>query len=106
MTAANRRTQENKILWLLQSAWPNWTPALELSKVALQYGRAIHALRRQGWRIDNRTRIVGGVRHGEFRLGTPSVPSSRELRQSQSRSQPADTTDRLFEISPGSRYPD
>lgn len=109
MSSANRRTQENKILWLLQSAWPSWTPSRELSKISLQYGRAINTLRHKGWRIENRTRRVGGAKHGEFRLGAPSVPSSRELRKLQAKPQAVETLetpDTLFEISPGSRYPD
>lgn len=77
----NSRNQEDRILWLLQAAWPNWTPALDLARISLQYGRAIHSLRRQGWQIENRLRLVDGVRHGEFRLGSPALPSSKELRQ-------------------------
>jgi hypothetical protein len=75
-------TQENRILWLLSAAWPNWTPAPELAKISLQYNSRIFSLRRQkGWLIENRVRVDGRTRHGEFRLGSSSVPSSRELRQ-------------------------
>jgi hypothetical protein len=76
--STNSHTQERKILWMLQAAWPNWTPAPELAKISLQYGRAIHSLRRRGWQIANRVRIVDGSKHGEFRLG-PS-PVACELR--------------------------
>jgi hypothetical protein len=75
------KSQEDRMLWLLQAAWPNWTPAPELGRVSLQYGRAIHTLRRRGWLIENRVRVEGRIRHGEFRLGSVAVPSSRELRQ-------------------------
>jgi hypothetical protein len=78
--STNSHTQERKILWTLQAAWPNWVPAPQLSKISLQYGRAIHALRRNGWEITNRIRIVDGVRHGEFRLGPAPIASNRELR--------------------------
>ena len=77
---ANSRTQESRILWILQAAWPNWTPAPELAKISLQYGRAINKLRRT-WSIENRVRIVDGTRHGEFRLGAAPVQSSQKLRE-------------------------
>jgi len=74
------RSQEDRILWVLQAAWPNWTRAPALGKISLQYNRAIHSLRhRDGWSIENRLRVVDGVRHGEFRLGSAAVPSSKEL---------------------------
>jgi hypothetical protein len=80
---ATPRTQEQRILYLLQAAWPNWMPAPVLARVSLQYGARIFALRRKGWMIDNRVEIVDGVRHGSFRLGSAPVSSSRELRQCQ-----------------------
>jgi hypothetical protein len=73
--------QEERILWVLQAAWPNWTPAPELAKISLQYSARIFSLRRRrGWLIDNRVRTVNGKKHGEFRLGSRPVPSNRELR--------------------------
>jgi hypothetical protein len=90
--STNSHTQEHKILWMLQAAWPIWTPAPELAKISLQYGRAVHSLRRQGWQIANRVRTVNGVKHGEFRLGTAAVPSSRELRARKQPSGPATDT--------------
>jgi hypothetical protein len=74
--------QEERILWVLQSAWPNWVPAPELSRIALQYNSRIFSLRHHhGWLIANRVRTVDGVKHGEFRLGSRPVPSSAELRR-------------------------
>jgi hypothetical protein len=78
---SGRKSQENRILWLLEAAWPNWVPAPELSKISLQYGRAIHSLRGRGWLISNRIESVGGVRHGSFRLGSRPIPPSKELRR-------------------------
>jgi hypothetical protein len=75
-----RTSQEERILNLLSAAWPSWTPAPTLSRIALAYGRAIFNLRKQGWKISNRVTIVAGVRHGEFRLGDPPIGRSRELR--------------------------
>jgi hypothetical protein len=80
------RTQESRILWRLHADWPNWTPAPELAKISLQYGRAIHSLRHGGWSIDNRVRNLNGVRCGEFCLGSAPVPSSKELRRIKSES--------------------
>jgi hypothetical protein len=81
-SSSNSRTQEDRILWLLHAAWPNWVPAPELAKIGLGYGRAIHHLRHhRGWQIENRVRMVDGVRCGEFRLGSAPVPSSQKLRE-------------------------
>jgi hypothetical protein len=75
-------TQENRILWLLSAAWPNWTPAPELAKISLQYNSRIFSLRRQkGWLIENRVCVEDGIRHGEFRLGSRPIPPSKELRR-------------------------
>jgi hypothetical protein len=81
MTAAKRRSQESRILWLLQSAWPEWVPSPALAGVSLQYGARIFSLRRKGWKIVNRTRLADGGRCGEFRLGSTSLPTSRGLRK-------------------------
>jgi hypothetical protein len=75
------KTQAEKILWLLQSAWPNWVPSPELAKISLQYGSRIFGLRKKGWAIANRIEMVGGSRHGFFRLGSRPMPSSKELRE-------------------------
>ena len=91
---ATPRTQEQRILWLLEAAWPAWTPAPSLAKISLQYGARVHSLRRKGWLIVNRVRIVDGQRHGEFRLGAVPVPASKELRQHPTL--PAEQTGSLF----------
>jgi hypothetical protein len=76
------KSQEDRILWLLQAAWPNWTPATEIAKISLQYNARIFSLRRQkGWLIENHVRVVDGVKHGEFRLGPRPIPPSKELRR-------------------------
>ena len=35
-----RKSQEQRILWLLEAAWPNWVPSPELCRVSLQYSIA------------------------------------------------------------------
>ena len=92
---------EEKILWALQAAWPNWVPAPELVKICLQYSRAIHSLRhKRGFLIANRVEIVNGVKVLLFLLGPrPVVPDSRALKQKQN-------SESLFgDLSP-MRYPD
>ena len=75
---SGRKSQENRILWLLEAAWPNWTPAPELAKISLQYNSRIFSLRRQkGWLIENRVRVEDGIRHGEFRLGPRPIPAQQ-----------------------------
>jgi hypothetical protein len=74
------KNQEEKILWSLQSAWPGWVPAPQLARISLQYNARVFALRRKGWLICNRVRVVDGIKHGEFRLGPRAIPSSAELR--------------------------
>ena len=74
--------QEQRILWALQAAWPNWVPAPALAKISLQYSARIFSLRRKkGWLIENRVRVVDGVKHGFFRLGPRPIPASKELRR-------------------------
>jgi hypothetical protein len=93
-TNSEAKTQEQRILWALQAAFPWWVPAPALGRISLQYGARVHSLRRKGWLIVNRVRIVDGQRHGEFRLGTAAVPPSKELRQHPTL--PAEQTGSLF----------
>ena len=80
MTAAKRRSQESKILWLLTAAWPSWVPSPSLAAISLQYNARIFSLRRQRWQIQSRVRIVDGKRLGEFRLGSKSPGVDRPPR--------------------------
>jgi hypothetical protein len=73
-------TQEQRILWLLQSSYPNWVPAISLAKISLQYSARIFSLRRKGWQIANRVEIQpDGTKHGSFRLAQPGTwPNPRK----------------------------
>jgi hypothetical protein len=63
MTGSERNnTQESRILWLLEAAWPNWVPAPELARISLQYGRAIHSLKFNRLHLEGRRAGVGGDR--------------------------------------------
>jgi hypothetical protein len=91
-----RKSQGDRILWVLQAGWPNWVPAPELAKISLQYNARIFSLRRRGWLIPNRVEVVDGVRHGFFRLGPRPVLSSKELRQRAGRSPITPVSGSLF----------
>ncbi len=73
MLHKNQHSQEERILWLLQSAWPAWTPAPSLAHISLQYCRAIRSLRKAGWEIQNKVLSEGGKRRGFYRLGSPAA---------------------------------
>jgi hypothetical protein len=71
-------SQEQRILWLLQSAYPNWVPAPSLCSISLQYCARLHSLRKQGWQIENRVETVNGKKHGAYRLAAPlTLPNPR-----------------------------
>lgn len=84
----NCDTQTGRILNLLAASWPSWTPAPSLARISLQYCARISELREQGWEISNRTEYKAGVRHGFYRLGSPPIPSSRELRAHRTETKP------------------
>jgi hypothetical protein len=73
-------TREERILHLLQAAWPNWVPAPELAKISLQYSARIFFLRKH-FVISNKVEIRNGTKCGCFRLGPPPVPRSQVIRQ-------------------------
>jgi hypothetical protein len=67
-------TQRAKILGLLIAARGQWVPLSEISACACQYGARIFEARRLGFRIENRTKEVAGVRQSWFRLvSTPAL---------------------------------
>jgi hypothetical protein len=108
-SADSKKTHEDLILLRLEADWPSWTAAPVLAQISLQYGSRILSLRRKGWLIMNRISIVGGIRHGEFRLGSAPASSSRELRQRHPTVAPSkqEPEESLFDnLAPERRYPD
>ncbi len=87
MSASTKKpTQEQRILALLESSWPNWVPSVALSRISLGYPARIWSLRRKGWLISNRVQFHDGLsKHGFYKLGSPPIPSNRERRASQQR---------------------
>lgn len=101
---SDQRTQEDRILWLLQAAYPGWVAAPELSRISLQYGRVIHSLRHgRGRQIENRVRNVNGIKCGEFRLSTPgTMPNPVHHAERAS----SDIPTSLFDLGPTERHRD
>jgi len=73
-SSATRANQRSKILGLLIAARGDWVSLLSIKDEACQYNARILELRRLGFRIENKIREVGGVRHSWFRL--ESAPST------------------------------
>lgn len=61
-------TQREKIVDLLTSAAGQWVPLPEIAACACQYGARIFEARRSGFRIENKTQEIDGVRRSWFRL--------------------------------------
>ena len=64
----SRSTQRGKILKLLIASRGGWVPLPTIADCAAQYNARIFELRRLGFRIANRTRLVNGTKHSWFRL--------------------------------------
>lgn len=75
-----RATQRGEILGLLIAARGEWVPLATITDCAAQYNARIFELRRLGFRIANRTRLVNGTKHSWFRLElqTPTAASPKE----------------------------
>ncbi len=63
-------SQEDRILRLLEVRG-DWVSAVDLSKISLQYCRAINGLRRRGVRVENRVEMRGRTRCGFYRIARP-----------------------------------
>lgn len=65
----HRKTQEARILELLDRARGAWAPSPELAAVSLQYNARVYPLRRLGFTIENRVETTrDGIRRGFIRL--------------------------------------
>jgi hypothetical protein len=73
VSLVERKTQRDAILGLLVSARGGWVELPEIMRLAAQYNARLWELRRLGFKIENRIRDVGGIRHSWFRL----VPSEQ-----------------------------
>src|SRR5438128_11012776 len=86
-----QRSQEDRILWLLQAAWPNWTPALELTRLSHQYNARVFSLRAKNWQLENKVDVCDGMKHGYCRLATPRTSPTRRRESLQGDKKPTDT---------------
>jgi hypothetical protein len=97
---SDRQTQRGAILGLLVSARGSWVELPEIMRLAAQYNARLWELRRMGFKIENRIRDVGGIRHSSFRL----IPSGQtravrpEPRSSIAEPGARVTQERLFEV--------
>jgi hypothetical protein len=72
----SRSGQRAKILYLLISARVDWVSLPMIMACAAQYNARIFELRRLGFRIENWTNAIDGVRHSWFRLARgPEQPA-------------------------------
>ena len=71
-TVIRNRSQEDRIEALLRERG-DWVSAVDLSKISLQYSRAIAALRKRGLRIENRVETQSKTRHGFYRIARAAV---------------------------------
>jgi hypothetical protein len=101
-----RAKQRDQILGLLIAARGDWVPLPKITDCAAQYNARIFELRRLGFRIANRTRLVNGTKHSWFRLELqPATATSPQERQ------PAPPTTaypfpEFGSLAPERRYPD
>jgi hypothetical protein len=66
-------SQREKIMALLKAADGGWVSLPEILNCAAQYNARIFELRRLGFRIENRTEEIEGVRCSWFRLVAEEV---------------------------------
>lgn len=79
--ASDPRTQADRILRLLQEAWPSWVSARDMAlTVSLQYCARIFELRQRGILITNKVvRLPDGRKQGFFRIDPPPIARRSEL---------------------------
>jgi hypothetical protein len=74
------KTQRDALLDLLKAASGKWVPLPDILGLGIaQYSARIHELRKEGFRIENRTERINDTRHSWFRLVSESAPLSQEL---------------------------
>jgi hypothetical protein len=76
------KAQSAKILRLLIEARGDWVPLYEILPLAAQYSARICELRKQGFRIENKTESMpDSTRHSWFRLvdAAPAPPPSKPV---------------------------
>jgi hypothetical protein len=64
----NARTQQASILQLLRDAKGAWVPLPRIMECAAQCNARTFDLRRQGFKIENRTETINEIKYSWFRL--------------------------------------
>lgn len=72
------RNQRQMIKNLFESKPNEWVPCYEISRIALQYNARIKELRESGMSIENKFKMVDGIKHSWFRY-VPSVFKVEEV---------------------------
>lgn len=102
----HHKSQRAKILALLIAARGGEVPLPEIIAIAAQYNARIHELRRLGFRISSRTKIVNSERHSWLRLELQPAKSASTRNLSEPQDSNFQSTGTLFgDISP-EVYPD
>jgi hypothetical protein len=101
----NRKTQRSAILKLLIAAHGQEVPLPRIADLAAQYNARLFELRRQGFRIINRTRTIDGVKHSWFRLEIGLAEDTPCTSESLATTTPPETFPQFGSLSP-ERYPD
>ena len=92
--SSNFKTQRQHILDLLMAAEGAEVPLADIMVCAAQYNACIHALRKRGYKIVNRSETRNGVKHSWYRLEssptdlTPRTPEPAPSRKKSSQAQP------------------
>ncbi len=102
-----KATQRARILRLLIQSG-DWVPLPRLVQIAAQYSARVYELRRLGFTIANKTRVVDGKRHSWFRLRTdPTSNSNDQTDRCGPATKSSPTTFPEFgDMTPPPRYPD
>jgi hypothetical protein len=103
-----RKCGRQAILDRLVAERGGWVPAIELSRLSIQYSARIHEIRKLGFAVENRTEHVAGKVHGFYRLALGvSQPAVKPAEIPQPKPQPREGSLSLFgDISPERSYPD
>ena len=92
--SSNFKTQRQHILDLLMAAEGAEVPLADIMVCAAQYNACIHALRKLGYRIVNRSETRNGIKHSWYRLEsspadlTPRTPEPAPSRKKSARAEP------------------
>jgi hypothetical protein len=93
----DRKSQRSEILRAFLNAPGREVALPELLQIAAQYSARIFELRKQGFRITNRIKVVDGVRHSWFKLESSPAPTlPNDMKKGAATPAKSDGADSLF----------